>query len=249
MHEIKITYKSFFRNREIITSFPTTWSEMNCRQFTALHKRQDDTTLLAVMLNVPKRIVRKMNLHQVYELAKLFDFIQKDTKTSSFNIESVCFPGLGTLYAPRPKLADMTFLQFIYVDSFYMQYAETANPDILRDFIAHLYTPGTGYDKKSADQAVPKLKKADLQIFEAIALNYGLVRKWIADRYPLIFPAQKQSFGKKSGSWAEIFEDIVGDDLKDQDKYAEIPINSVFRFITRKIKESRKQREHAAKLH
>ena len=43
---------------------------MNCRQFTALHKRQDDTTLLAVMLNVPKRIVRKMNLHQVYELAK-----------------------------------------------------------------------------------------------------------------------------------------------------------------------------------
>ena len=105
------------------------------------------------------------------------------------------------------------------------------------------------YDKKSADQAVPKLKKADLQIFEAIALNYGLVRKWIADRYPLIFPAQKQSFGKKSGSWAEIFDDIVGDDLKDQDKYAEIPINSVFRFITRKIKESRKQREHAAKLH
>ena len=190
-----------------------------------------------------------MNLHQVYELAKLFDFIQKDTKTSSFNIESVCFPGLGTLYAPRPKLADMTFLQFIYVDSFYMQYAETAKPDILRDFIAHLYTPGTGYDKKSADQAVPKLKKADLQIFEAIALNYGLVRKWIADRYPLIFPAQKQSFGKKSGSWAEIFDDIVGDDLKDQDKYAEIPINSVFRFITRKIKESRKQREHAAKLH
>ena len=105
------------------------------------------------------------------------------------------------------------------------------------------------YDKKSADQAVPKLKKADLQIFEAIALNYGMVRKWIADRYPLIFPAQKQSFGKKSGSWAEIFDDIVGDDLKDQDKYAEIPINSVFRFITRKIKESRKQREHAAKLH
>lgn len=249
MHEIKITYRSFFSNREIITSFPATWSEMNCRQFTVLHKRQDDITILAVMLNIPKRIVRKMKLHQIYELAKLFDFIQKDTKASSFNIESLYFPGLGTLYAPRPKLADMTFLQFIYVDSFYMQYAETANPDILRDFIAHLYTPATGYDKKSADQAAQKLRKVNLHILEAIALNYGLVRKWVAERYPLIFPAQKKSSGKKTGSWAEIFDDIVGDDLKDQDKYAGIPINSVFRFITRKIKESRKQREHAAKLH
>jgi hypothetical protein len=37
-----------------------------------------------------------------------------------------------------------------------------------------------------------------------------------------------------------VFDNIVGDDLKDRDKYAEVPVNAVFRFITKKIKEGRK---------
>lgn len=241
MNTIKITYRRFFRTRTIETTFPSAWSEMNARQFTALYKRPDDISLLSLMLHIPKRIVKRLSLLQIYELAQLFDFIKKDTKVSSFLLDKIRCPGIGPLISPKPRLADMSFMQFIYADSFYMQYAESLRPAILRDLVAHLYTPEAGYDKRETDRIARQLKKADPALLEAIALNYGLVRKWLTERYPLVFPsAGKQQSGRVGGNWSDVFDNIVGDDLKDRDKYAEIPVNSIFKYITRKIKEYRK---------
>ncbi len=245
MHTIKITYRRFFRIRTIETTFPEAWSEMNARQFTALYKRPDDISLLSLMLRIPKRIVRKLSLLQIYDLTGLFDFIRRDTKVSSFILDQINCRSVGTLFSPKPRLAEMPFAQFIYADSFYMQYVETLRPEILRDLVAHLYVPGSGYDKNLADRNASRLKHMDQTILEAIALNYGLVRKWIVERYPLVFPAGKETAArgkgcKTVGGWSDVFDNLVGDDLKDRDKYADIPVNSVFRFITKKIKEARK---------
>lgn len=241
MNEIKITYRRFFRTQTVEATFPSAWSELDARQFTALYRRPDDISLLSLMLRIPKRIVKRLSLLQIYELASLFDFIKKDTKVSSFLLDKIKCRGIGILVSPKPRLADMSFMQFIYADSFYMQYAETLRPAILRELVAHLYTLETGYDRKKTDEIARQLKKTDPAVLEAVALNYGLVRKWLTERYPLVFPsAKKQQAGRAGGTWSDVFDNLVGDDLKDRDKYAEIPVNSIFKYITRKIKEARK---------
>lgn len=243
MNNITIKYRRFFRERTIETTFPSCWSEMTPRQFLSLTSRPDDISLLSVMLNVSKRIVKRFSLLQIYELASLFDFIQKDQKVSSFTLESLHVPGIGTLHAPLPKLQEMTFMQFVYVDTFYMNYATNPRPETLYNLVSYLYSPKSGFDKLSADLNTDKIKKLNHETLEAISLNYGLIRKWITERYPLVFPKQKADRLEKkneNSSWLDVFDNVVGDDLKDRDKYATTPINAVFRFITKKIKESRK---------
>ena len=246
MHEIEIKYKHFFRRKTLRTTFPETWSEMNVKQFAALFKRPDDIRLLSAMLGIRRRIVRKFDLQQIYELAKLFDFIKRDTKINHFKFTTI-HVRKGTLFAPHPKLAEMSFEQFIYVDSFYMQYATAPTPELLRYLVAYLYTPVTGFHKPTAERNVKLMKRVKPEILEAIVLNYGWVRKWIIERYPIVFPQSGNNrAGTSTDSWPDVFDSIVGDDLKDRDKYAELPINVIFKYITRKIKESRK---NAAKIH
>lgn len=239
MHEIKITYRRWWRERTIVTSFPESWSEMTARQFRTLFARPDDVSLLAIMLGVKRRIVKRFSLVQIYELSRLFDFIRRDRKVSDFRIKDFHCPGIGKLFAPQAKLAEMTFEQFIYIDTYYMAYVRSGSREDLCRLIAYMYSFGE-FSKELAERNVKRLKKVDTALLEAIALNYGLVRKWIAERYPLVFPVGKQSGKATNGSWPDVFDNIVGDDLKDRDKYGRVPVNSVFKFITRKIKESRK---------
>ena len=240
MNNITIKYHRFFQERTIETTFPSCWSEMTPRQFLALTSRPDDISLLSVMLDVPKKIVKHFSLLQIYDLAHLFDFIQKDQKVSSFTLETLRIPGIGTLYAPLPKLQEMTFLQFVYVDTFYMNYATNPRPETLYKLASYLYSPKSGFSKLFADINTEKIQKIDHETLEAISLNYGLIRKWITERYPLVFPRTKQEIKKGGTTWLDVFDNVVGDDLKDRDQYATVPINAVFRFLTKKIKESRK---------
>lgn len=220
---------------------------MNVRQFAALFSRPDDIHLLAVMLGVRPRIIKKLGPYQIYELAKLFDFIKRDTKINDFKFKELHIRKADILYAPRPKLAEMPFEQFIYVDSFYMQYTVAPDNERLRYLVAYLYTPVTGFHKPTAERNIKLLKRIQPEILEAIALNYVWVRKWLIERYPVVFPSSgKKQTRTSTGSWPDVFDSIVGDDLKDRDKYAQLPVNVVFKYITRKIKESRK---NAAKIH
>lgn len=240
MQDIEIVYRSWFRERRVKTTFPSMWSELNARQFTALYKRRDDVSLLSLMLQIPKRVVKRLSLLQIYELAGLFDFIKRDTKVSGFVLEKISVRGAGVLYAPQSRLAEMSFMQFIYADSYYMQYAERLGREALCSLVAHLYSPADGYDKKAAERNADRLKRLDINNLEAIALNYGLVRKWVADRYPLVFPVTDRRKTETKGSWSDVFDNLVGDDLKDRDKYAEVPVNAVFKYMTKKMKEAKK---------
>ena len=98
---------------------------------------------------------------------------------------------------------------------------------------------------------------------EAIAINYGLVREWLSDAYPLIFikneeknqnPESSIKYPESSpdsyrgqnpahNSWIKIFESLIGDDIVNHDKYAALPIHNVLRFMSEKIKQNMKRRK------
>jgi len=45
----------------------------------------------------------------------------------------------------------------------------------------------------------------------------------------------------KQSGWLKLFESLVGEDLINRDRYAELPVNTVFRHLTTKYKENAKR--------
>ena len=248
MNKIELTYTNWFRKRTITATFPESWSEMNAKQFAALFAKPNDIQFLSTMLGVKKRIIKRLSLLQIYELAGLLDSVRRDKKLSHFLLESIPCPSAGILLSPKPKLEAMSFEQFIYADSYYMAYANGKH-DQIYNLVSHLYLTYGAYHIKSANRISKKLKKLPLPLLEGIALNYGLVRQWMCDRYPIVFPKasieNQEPKQSSKGGWPEVFDNIVGDNLLDRDKYAKLPVNVVFKFITKKIKE---QRKYGAKI-
>jgi hypothetical protein len=69
---------------------------------------------------------------------------------------------------------------------------------------------------------------------------------WLALAYPLIFQEKAENppsgdkptdGGRRQSPWIKVFDGLVGDDLINRDRYAELPVHTVLRFMTEKSKE------------
>jgi hypothetical protein len=138
----------------------------------------------------------------------------------------------------------------MYVDTYFEVSVLTDDNSQLAKFIGCLYLP----DGKPFDEKLIQERAHYVCLFfrpeekTAISLNYRLVKEWLCSQYPLLFQApvpetsdleETQSTKNKSGSdWVKVYESLVGDDIVNQDKYAELPLHTVFRYLTSKIKEN-----------
>ena len=115
---------------------------------------------------------------------------------------------------------------------------------------------------KTFDQQLIQVRADSVELFflpeekTAINLNYRLVKEWLCNQYPIIFqkpsddletdPVAERSRGhrgtaagrSRGSDWVKLYESIVGDDIVNQDKYAALPLHTVFRYLTQKIKEN-----------
>jgi len=124
----------------------------------------------------------------------------------------------------------------------------TKDVKALDNFVASLYLlPGETFDSETISQKVWIIVNADIEIRKAIAFNYSLILCWLQKCYPLIFQSpgedsEKEDVKKvKQSGWLKLFESLVGEDLINRDRYAELPVNTVFRHLTTKYKENAKR--------
>jgi hypothetical protein len=76
-----------------------------------------------------------------------------------------------------------------------------------------------------------------------------LILVWLQKCYPLIFQEKAETSQDLSSSdkqpkqsqWLKIFESLVGDDLINRDRYAELSVHAVLRYLTNKYKENARQ--------
>jgi hypothetical protein len=146
----------------------------------------------------------------------------------------------------------MTFGQFIFVESYFSSYQTDKNPGDLHKFVASLYLPELhGFDENKIPEDALSFSKVKPEILDAIVINYVLVKEWLGLAYPLVFEREddtetakpkKLNKSNNDSGWIKVFESIVGDDIINQDKYALLPVHTVLRWMTNKIKENRKQR-------
>lgn len=165
------------------------------------------------------------------------------------------------LHAPTDKLQSMTFQHFMTVDTFFSWYLYTNRDIYLRHFVAALYMQPhedfQNHDIALTSKLIFQGRPREKELCEAIACNWALIREWLSASYPFLFPAFSVSGGSASapfspqasaepmpkkqrpGSWLEIFDSLVGDDLTRILSYQTLPAIDVIRIINRKIKEQK----------
>ena len=249
MKQISLQYHKFGIKHKISTTLPERWSELTAEQFIAIAKNHsvniNEMALLASLLGIKKNIAGKLTAFQRYAIANELEFMGNFKPFYSFSIRT-----LKGLNAPRPRLEGMSFGQFMYVDTYFEVAVMADDTAQLNKFIGCLYLP----DGKQFDEKLIQSRADYVGLFfrpeekTAISLNYRLVKEWLCKQYPLLFQASEpetsdleetQSAENKRGSnWVKVYESLVGDDIVKQDKYAELPLHTVFRYLTTKIKEN-----------
>lgn len=243
MTSVDIEYKRFGFRRRISVTMPARWEELSAEQLAVVarsfHDWVSEAEMIAVMCGIPEKLVKRFDEYQQYVLGKELDFMGEFKPAYAFVLKRV-----KKLTAPLPRMEGVSFAQFMYADTYYEKYVDMEDEKALDKFIACLYLPNKKEFSEKLIEERAEYVAQHLAVIEktAISLNYRLVKEWITERYPFVFqkPAgdgEKKKVKPKSGSWVQILEGIVGDDIINQDKYARLPMHTVLRFLTQKIKE------------
>jgi len=236
MTTIEIQYRPFrwlHYTRKIKTTHPDSWEELTPAQFISaacvFKETISDDKLIASMLGLRKRLIRKLSPYQKFSLIELLKFLEAYKPYYEFII-----PQIAGFKAPYPRLKDETFGCFIFAETYFERYSSTHEPEYLSKFIACFYRPSAFKESDINDRACI-IAKQPLLTQEAIFINYFLIREWYTQEYPLVFkPAADQSKKEKS-TWLDVYDAVVGDDIVKQEEYANLPISTVLRYLNKRI--------------
>ena len=256
MIELNVHYRPvrFLKYKKKCTGwFPDKFEELTARQLIAVASLRNcsvsEVAFLHIMTGFEHHVIRKLDQYERYKLMELFSVFNAIHPFHDFIIKTINQHGTK-LYAPRPKLKAVTFAQFIFADTWFGNYNESNKTEDLHCFVASLYLQeNCRFHENQIEQNIAIVKNVDREILEAIAINYILIREWLGIAYPLIFSPvsdtkSEDSNPKKfdSGAWIKIFESLVGDDIVNEDKYADKPVHNIFRYMSARIKENMKRK-------
>jgi hypothetical protein len=240
MTPIELEYQRFrfiLRTRKLKTSHPDSWSELSPIQLLAAVRFIDgtinDDEVIIVMLNLTKRLVRRLTPYQKFCIIDLMSFLQTHTPWYDFIL-----PTIGEFRKPQARLKDETFGTFIFAETYFDKYLKSEDKEYLAKFIACYYRTGKFLEadiRPNSESIVlePLVKQ------EAIAINYTLIREWLIQEYPNVFqPAEDQTKAAQS-TWLDVYDAIVGDDIVKQAEYADLPISTVLRYLDKRVKHSK----------
>jgi hypothetical protein len=246
MKDLTIEYRRFFLKRKITRSVPEGWAEITAGQLIAISRlingdiREDE--YLKQFFALPKSVGKHLGPYQKWNVGQLLQF------SGAFDPWYVFILELKGLKAPRPRLEGMSFGQFMFVDTYYGDWIKEESPELLNKFVGSLYLPAN--EIFSTEKTAAYIRNAAQLKGEeklAITLNYRLVKEWLSNLYPILFPhpeedpeTEKKPAAAATGGWLQVFESIVGDDLIHQEAYFDLPVHTVLRFLTKKIKENAK---------
>lgn len=240
MTEIKIHYRPIPRiawNRQLICRFPVAWVELSSPQLITasgiLHGTVSDNAVIRSMLGVPGKVARRLSSFQKYSLISLMAFLNRYEAQDTFII-----PSIGGLTSPLPRLKDEPFAAFLFAEHYFEAYLKSPDPMDLARFVACWYRKGA-FSEKQVEANALELIKTNPETLRAVALNYHLIREWLAGAYPAVFEvSDRKQTDTPETSWLDVLDAIVGEDIVHHDDYATLPVNTVLRFLNTRIKES-----------
>lgn len=225
-------------SRKLNCQHPDNWSELSAKQLIAavrvMQETITDDELIASMLNIKKRLVKRLSAYQKFCIIDLLGFLETHDPYYKFIL-----PAIGKFIRPQPRLKDETFGTFIFAETYFEKYAATRDREYLAKFVACYYRAGPFREQDLNPNSII-ISKLPFFEQEAIYVNYYLIRQWYTEMYPEVFrPAGDQSKKEKS-TWIDVYDAIVGDDIVKEAEYADLPISAVLRYLDKRIKQNRK---------
>ena len=250
MIDIAVEYPFMLCTRKAVGKTPSKWSELSEKQFIGIssivHGKELDYKFLSLLTGIRKKILIRLSPYQLTVLSEQIDFIGSAGSSHSDFIISEISCGPTMLVAPKPKMEGITFGQFIFLDAYFNDWSSSKQESALDKFIASVYLPQSEqFNNEMIDSRAIKINQISIELRKAIAFNFSLIIFWLQKAYPLIFPESyedpKQDQSVKlnhTSGWLKIFESLVGEDLINRDKYAQLPLHTVLKHMTRKYKEN-----------
>lgn len=237
MTSITIEYKplSFLPRRTASFNMPSDWNELTRAQIAAIPLLRrgmlSAKKVLRIFSDIKRSVLRKIDSYSISILLNELGFLNTPGATSTFLIKK-----LGAFKAPDDKMRNVSFGQFMYADTYFQSYIDGKTDDLSR-FVACLYVNGKGFKEKSINANASIIKTISPVKLEAIAVNYTLIREWLAASYPYVFSRSEGRKKKNSPGWVALFDQVVGTDIVNSDKYARKPVNEMLRFLNNQQKE------------
>jgi hypothetical protein len=263
MRKVTIKYQPFRwlkYTRSLNGNFPSDWNETSPKQLIAIasliNLSISDVQFLSIMTGLSKRNINKLDAYQRFQLIELFDSFRSNQPYNEFIIPKLDCKGT-ILCAPKPKLKGVTFGQFIFLDTYFTNYQQSRDKTDLNKFIASAYLPfGQQFTEPVIDANYQWVAKTDIISREAIVINYYLIRDWLCEVYPLVFQRKTEQQIKAEetkiktnipikrqdqNSWIKVFESLIGDDIINEDNYANLPLHNVLRHLSSQIQKNLKK--------
>jgi hypothetical protein len=236
----------FTRRRRFL--IPQQWSEISERQllnlprflYAAEDNKREDVWKVSLFLGVSRFFAARLDSYQRYSILKQLSYLQKAGICDRFII-----PRIGKLKSPEALLKNVTFGAFIYGDTYFQKFIE-GDESALDKFIACYYLEDGKFDDARIDDTCFYLQGRDHERKLAVVNNYKLIREWLAKMYPYVFEKRESKQKAGTGGWVYVFDAIVGDDLVNQEKYAQQPLSMVLRFMNRKTKDYHKSNRNGS---
>lgn len=262
MEKVTVDYRPIrFLNwiRKYEFEHPSSWPELTAVQLIAVaclyHGTISERRLLQVMLEMPKKIIRQLDDFHVYKLIELMEFLKDKRPPFQEFILQELKVGRIKFIAPDKRLQGVTFGEFIFADTYYMDYAQDSDESKLNKFIACFYRDAVKgkkvpFDEKEIEARAGLIGKLPLHEREAVAMNYGMIREWLERCYIHVFPKVDEESKKpkkkkaSNGSWVDVFDNVVGDDLVNEQRYAQLSVMNVLRKMNKAIRENNKKKRN-----
>lgn len=235
------------------STIPSGWEDMDAKHFIdliCLARDNLNTDALAGYFGFSVEILNKIDIYTAYSLGTLIPKLKEDTSLSHFIIPEVVTSNKKLRFvSPAAELYNMTFQQFITIDTYYTWFGQTRKWEYKKMMAQVMYLKeGETLDDMDIDTREEDWKHVPIITIDAIFINWVMIKNWLSGCYPHLFPRgggeEKLADGKvkMSNAWSEIMDALVGEDLTRIESYRKLQCMDVLRILNRRIKEQKENR-------
>lgn len=253
MRQLKIVDSGVLVSKTVEVDIPERFAEMSVEQFLAvcaIHRNEiDEEQFLLRFFGIKANLFARLDKFYIFKLTELLQCLKDSEGVDKMFITSIR-SGNTEYKAPLPRLAGMTLMQFMTVDTYASWYDYTNKDDFLYKFVAALMLEN-GEEFKEVDldetsQTFQMSARENESLYKDLVINWSLIRAWLGRVYPSLFP-QSQGGGEKKkkerpASWVEVYDALVGDNLMNLEAYKTLPAMDVLRVMNTRIREGKKRK-------
>lgn len=228
---------------------------------------------LQCMTGINKRLLKKLGAFRLYKINELLNFIAEKNTHNTFILDKITIAGRSFYAPqPKLKKMSFGQFIFADTHFGNWQNGHEPT-EAARFLAALYLPADTRFTEDLIEKNMHMFAKTDAVTLEAVSINYQLIKEWLIHIYPLVFqhdnsasstsstlPLEKGEYPQGEGvndethtanpkkphdpmAWVKIFETLVGDDLIHQDRWANMAVHNILRYMSRKIKESLKRKK------